>query len=148
MQPFDLRSKGSQKPVSWENGKPLPCHSHAGSSLLLGPACPLILLWFAPSRPVHSHYDSSTNPNPPPKSMASQISPIGGEYKVRTITGDEFDVIYTRSSATVKGWDNDERNAIVLKDMRGRVGANCQRAKGRVVAFHSPMIRASESPWI
>ena len=28
---------------------------------------------------------------------------IGGEYKVRTITGNEFDVIYTRSSATVKG---------------------------------------------
>ena len=84
MQPFDLRSKGYQKPVSWENGKPLPCHSHACSSL-------------------HSHYGSSTNPNPPPKSMASQISMIGGEYKVRTITGDEFDVIYTRSSATVKG---------------------------------------------
>ena len=35
--------------------------------------------------------------------MASQISLIGSEYKVRTITGDEFDVIYTRSSATVKG---------------------------------------------
>ena len=35
--------------------------------------------------------------------MASQISPIGGEYKVRTITGDEFDVIYARSSVTVKG---------------------------------------------
>ena len=35
--------------------------------------------------------------------MASQISMIGGEYKVRTITGDEFDVIYTRSSVTVKG---------------------------------------------
>ena len=35
--------------------------------------------------------------------MASQISLIGGEYKVRTITGDEFDVIYTRTSATVKG---------------------------------------------
>ena len=35
--------------------------------------------------------------------MASQISMISGEYKVRTITGDEFDVIYTRSSATVKG---------------------------------------------
>ena len=35
--------------------------------------------------------------------MASQISPIGGEYKVRTITGDEFDVIYTRSSVMVKG---------------------------------------------
>ena len=34
--------------------------------------------------------------------MASQISRIGGEYKVRTIIGDEFDVIYTRSSATVK----------------------------------------------
>ena len=34
--------------------------------------------------------------------MAYQISMIGGEYKVRTITGDEFDVIYTRSSATVK----------------------------------------------
>ena len=103
MQPFDLRSKGSRKPVSWENGKPLPCRSHAGSSLLLVPARPSILRRFAPSRPVHSHYGSSTNPNPPPKSMASQISMIGGEYKVRTITGDEFDVIYTRSSATVKG---------------------------------------------
>ena len=34
--------------------------------------------------------------------MASQISMIGGEYKVRTITDDEFDVIYTRSSAMVK----------------------------------------------
>ena len=34
--------------------------------------------------------------------MASQISTIGSEYKVRTITGDEFDVIYTRSSATMK----------------------------------------------
>ena len=103
MQLFDIRSKGSWKPVSWENGKPLPCRSHAGSSLLLVPARPSILRRFAPSRPVHSHYGSSTNPNPPPKSMASQISTIGGEYKVRTITGDEFDVIYTRSSATVKG---------------------------------------------
>ena len=28
---------------------------------------------------------------------------IGGEYKVRTITGDKFDVIYTRSSAAVRG---------------------------------------------
>ena len=35
--------------------------------------------------------------------MASQISMIGGEYKVRTITGDEFDIIYTHSSTTVKG---------------------------------------------
>ena len=35
--------------------------------------------------------------------MASQISTIGGEYKVRTITGDVFDIIYTRSSGTVKG---------------------------------------------
>ena len=34
--------------------------------------------------------------------MASKISMIGGEYKVRTIIGDEFDVIYSRSSATVK----------------------------------------------
>ena len=34
--------------------------------------------------------------------MASQISIIGGEYKVRTITGDEFDVIHTRFSVTVK----------------------------------------------
>ena len=34
--------------------------------------------------------------------MVSQISMIGGEYKVRTITGDEFDVIYTSSSVTVK----------------------------------------------
>ncbi|KAF7049465.1 hypothetical protein CFC21_057993 [Triticum aestivum] len=103
MQLFDLRSKGSRKPVSWENGKPLPCRLHAGSSLLLVPTRPLILRRFAPSCLVLSHYGSSTNPNPPPKSMASQISMIGGEYKVRTITGDEFDVIYTRSSATVKG---------------------------------------------
>ena len=35
--------------------------------------------------------------------MASQISMIGGEYKVRTITSDEFDIIYTHTSATVKG---------------------------------------------
>ena len=35
--------------------------------------------------------------------MASQISPIGGEYKVRTITSDEFDIIYTRTSTMVKG---------------------------------------------
>ena len=35
--------------------------------------------------------------------MASQISMIDGEYKVRTIIGDEIDVIYTRSSAKVKG---------------------------------------------
>ena len=34
--------------------------------------------------------------------MVSQISMVGGEYKVRTIIGDEFNVIYTRSSATVK----------------------------------------------
>ena len=96
-----IRPKGSRKPVSWENGKPLPCRSHAGSSLLLVPARPSILWRFTPSRPVHSHYGSSTNPNPPPKSMPSQISTIGREYKVRTITGDEFDAIYTRSSATV-----------------------------------------------
>ena len=34
--------------------------------------------------------------------MASQISMIGGEYKLRTITTGEFDVIYTCSSATMK----------------------------------------------
>ena len=34
--------------------------------------------------------------------MASQISMVDGEYQVRTITGDEFDVIYTCSPATVK----------------------------------------------
>ena len=34
--------------------------------------------------------------------MASQISTIGGEYKVRTITGDEFIIIYTHRSVTVK----------------------------------------------
>ena len=34
--------------------------------------------------------------------MASQISMIGGEYKVRTITDDEFYVIYTHSPAKVK----------------------------------------------
>ena len=28
---------------------------------------------------------------------------VAAEYQVRAITGDEFDVIYTRSSATVKG---------------------------------------------
>ena len=32
--------------------------------------------------------------------MASQT----GEYKVRTIIGDDLNVIYTRSSATVKGF--------------------------------------------
>ena len=30
---------------------------------------------------------------------------IGGEYKVRTITGDEFDVIYTRYDEWVAGLD-------------------------------------------
>lgn len=86
-----------------ENGKTLPYHLHAGSSLLLVPARPLILRQFTPSRPVDSHYGSSTNPNPPPKSMASQISTISGAYKVRTIIDDEFNIIYTRSSMTVKG---------------------------------------------
>ena len=31
------------------------------------------------------------------------MSMIGGEYKVRTIIGDEFDVIDTRSSTMMKG---------------------------------------------
>jgi hypothetical protein len=34
--------------------------------------------------------------------MASQISMVAAEYQVRAITGDEFIVIYTRGSATVK----------------------------------------------
>ena len=34
--------------------------------------------------------------------MASQISMVTAEYKVRAITGDEFIVIYTRGSAMVK----------------------------------------------
>ena len=75
----------------------------ASSSLILVPVRPLTLRQFAPSPLVLSHYSSSTNPNSPPKSMVSQISMIGCEYKVRTITGDEFYVIYTRSSATLKG---------------------------------------------
>src|SRR5215216_6078700 len=57
---------------------------------------------FAPSHPVLSHYTSSTSPNPPPKSMASQISMIAAEYQVRAITGNEFIIIYTRRSTTVK----------------------------------------------
>ena len=36
--------------------------------------------------------------------MASQISRIGGEYKIRTITGNEFFIIYIRRSAMVKAW--------------------------------------------
>src|SRR5215216_5610088 len=67
----------------------------------LVPGHPLTLRQFTPSRPVLSHYSSSTNPNPPPKYMASQISMIVGDYKVRTIAGDEFDVTYTRSSVKV-----------------------------------------------
>jgi len=34
--------------------------------------------------------------------MASQISMIAAEYQVRTITGDEFIVIYTYRSVTVE----------------------------------------------
>ena len=36
--------------------------------------------------------------------MASQISMVAAEYQVRAITGDQFIVIYTRGSATVKAW--------------------------------------------
>lgn len=49
-------------------------------------------------------YNSSTSPNPPPKSMASKISMVAAEYQVRAITGDQFIVIYTRGSKTVKAW--------------------------------------------
>ena len=34
--------------------------------------------------------------------MASQISMIGSEYKVRTITGDDFIIIYTCRSTMVE----------------------------------------------
>ena len=34
--------------------------------------------------------------------MASQISMVAAEYQVRAITSDDFIVIYTRGSATVK----------------------------------------------
>ena len=57
----------------------------------------LLLVFFA-------RYNSSTSPNPPPKSMASQISMVTAEYQVRATTGDEFIVIYTRGSETVKAW--------------------------------------------
>ena len=36
--------------------------------------------------------------------MASQISMVAAEYQVRAITGDQFIIIYTRGSATVKAW--------------------------------------------
>src|SRR4051812_49759140 len=102
MQPFDLRSKGSRKPVSWENGKPLPCCSHAGSSLLLVPARPSILRRFAPSRPVHSHYGRFTYPQPPPQSIAAPNFLIESEDKVKNLTRDEIGVIFTPSFATVE----------------------------------------------
>ena len=54
--------------------------------------------------------------------MASQISPIGGEYKVRIITGDEFDVIYTRSSVTVKGCLSRFRRMFETQMMSGSLG--------------------------
>src|SRR3954468_2843892 len=51
------------------------------------------------SLPVfYAGYNSSTSPNPPPKSMDSQISMVAAEYQVRAITGDQFIVIYTRGS--------------------------------------------------
>ena len=36
--------------------------------------------------------------------MASQISMVAAEYQVRAITDDQFIVIYTRGSETVKAW--------------------------------------------
>ena len=36
--------------------------------------------------------------------MASEISMVAAEYLVRAITGDQFIVIYTRGSATLKAW--------------------------------------------
>ena len=87
-------------------GKPAtPRRSHA----LLVPVFYLTTVRSQSSRPftlVRSQfffagYNSSTSPNPPPKSMASQISMVAAEYQVRAIAGDEFIVIYTRGSTTV-----------------------------------------------
>ena len=49
-------------------------------------------------------FNSSTSPNPPPKSMASQISMVAAEYQVRAITGHQFIILYTCGSTTVKAW--------------------------------------------
>ena len=57
--------------------------------------------------------------------MASQISMIGGEYKVRTITSDGFDVIYTRTSATVKGCLSRFRRMFEDSNDEWVVGARC-----------------------
>ena len=65
---------------------------------------PLVLSFHISSLPVFAGYNSSTSPNPPPKSMASQISMVAAEYQVRAITVDQFIVIYTRGSSTVKAW--------------------------------------------
>lgn len=150
---FDLRSKGSRKPVSWENGKlRITCnfpdawhdieshligrrvdmtsnwapialcmnpfihqasHYHAvrtphsafynqktaGNSLLLVPGRPLTLRQFAHSCPVLSHYSSSSNPNPPPKSMVSQISMIGSGTRLEPSS-----VMSSTSSTPVLPW--------------------------------------------
>ena len=58
--------------------------------------------------------------------MASQISMIYGEYKVRTITGDKFDVIYTRSSAMVKGCLSHFRHMFEKSDDEWVVGLDVE----------------------
>ena len=65
---------------------------------------PVVPSFHISSLPVFAGYNSSTSPNPPPKSMASQISMVAAEYQVRAITGDQFIVIYTRGSVMVKAW--------------------------------------------
>ena len=66
---------------------------------------PVVSSFHISSLPVFfAGYNSSTSPNPPPKSMASQISMVAAEYQVRAITGDQFIIIYTRGSETVKAW--------------------------------------------
>ena len=74
------------------------------------------LLPYNSSLPVVSSFHISSLPvffcgvqqfnfsNPPPKYMASQISMVTTEYQVRANTGDQFIVIYTRGSPTVKAW--------------------------------------------
>ena len=49
---------------------------------------PVVPSFHISSLPVFAGYNSSTSPNPPPKSMASQISMVAAEYQVRAITGD------------------------------------------------------------
>ena len=100
-------SLGVCSSLSTGQARKTPRRSHA----LLVPVFYLTIVRSQSSRPFISSllvffagYNSSTSPNPPPKSMASQISMVAVEYQVRAITDDQFIVIYTRGSETVKAW--------------------------------------------